>query len=126
VTPLIAVIDDDRGVVEALCSLIRSLGFDTLACASAEAFLASSQFDQVACVVTDLSMPGIGGIGLKRVIDARGLVVPVIRMTGRRDPALLASAVSTQPAGLFEKPVDPAELCACIMASVTARREGDR
>lgn len=125
-TPLIAVIDDDRGVVEALCSLVRSLGFDTLACESAEAFLASSELDQVACVVTDLSMPGIGGIGLKRVIDARGLVVPVIMLTGPRDPALLASAISTQPAGLFEKPVDPAELCACIMASVTARREGHR
>ncbi len=66
VTPLIAVIDDDEGVLDALCSLVRSLGFDAMPCASAEEFLAAGNLGCVACVVTDLSMPSMGGIGLKR------------------------------------------------------------
>jgi FixJ family two-component response regulator len=118
VTPLIAVIDDEKGVLDALCSLVRSLGFEAMPCNSAEEFLAAADLGRVACIVTDLSMPGMGGIGLKRVLDTRCPTLPVIMMTGRREPTLLASAAALKPAGLFQKPVDPGELCACLLAAV--------
>jgi FixJ family two-component response regulator len=120
VTPLIAVIDDDVGVLDALCSLVRSLGFKTMPCASAEEFLAAADFGRVACIVTDLSMPGMGGIGLKRVLDTRCPTLPVIMMTGLREPTLLASAAALKPAALLQKPIDAGELCACLLAAVDA------
>ena len=120
VTPLIAVIEDDKGVADALCSLIRSLGFDAMSCGSAEAFLASADLGRISCVLTDLCLPGMGGIGLKRILDARCPTLPVIMMTGQTQPDLLASAASAGPAGLFQKPVDAAELCACVLAAIDA------
>ena len=124
VTPLIAVIDDDVGVLDALCSLVRSLGFEAMPCASAEEFLAAD-LGRVACIVTDLSMPGMGGIGLKRVLDTRCPTLPVIMMTGLREPTLLASAAALKPAALLKKPIDAGELCACLMAALdTGGRAG--
>ncbi len=116
--PLVAVIDDDRAVAEAVCSLVRSLGLRATAHLSAEAFLAAADLELVSCVVTDLSMPGMGGIGLKRVVDARRPGLPVVMMTGRSEPALLASAAAVCPEALLRKPVDAAELCACILKAI--------
>ena len=119
-TPLIAVVDDDAGFLDALCSLVRSLGFEAMPCASAEEFLAAADLGRVACIVTDLSMPGMGGIGLKRVLDTRCPTLPVIMMTGLREPALLASATALKPARLLRKPIDTGEFCACLLAAVDA------
>jgi FixJ family two-component response regulator len=122
--PLVAVIDDDAAVANAVCSLLRSLGLRAAPYPSAEAFLAAADLDLVSCVLTDLSMPGMGGIGLKRAIDARGPGLPVIIMTGRSEPALLASAAAECPEALIIKPVDPAELCACVREAIARRPPG--
>ena len=66
----IAIIDDDVDVRESTRQLLRSRGYLTVAFASAEEFLKSEKAAQVNCIVSDVRMPGMGGVGLQaRLID---------------------------------------------------------
>jgi FixJ family two-component response regulator len=95
---LIAIVDDDASVCEALESLLKSIGFSTASFTSARSFLDSSQFSNVSCVVLDVSMPNMDGLELQRHLASTN-PIPVIFMTAHRDEktrdrALRAGAVS--------------------------------
>ena len=55
---LVAIVDDDEAGREDVKDLLDHAGFSTAAFASAESLLQSSQLHNVACLVTDLCMPG--------------------------------------------------------------------
>jgi response regulator RpfG family c-di-GMP phosphodiesterase len=58
--PLISVVDDDRSVVEAMVSLIQSIGYQAKGFRSAEDFLKSRQLLNTACLILDVRMPSMG------------------------------------------------------------------
>jgi two-component system response regulator FixJ len=77
------------------------------------------------CIVTDVRMPGIDGIELQRQLDAAGVRLPVIVMTGHGDIALAVEAMKTGAVDFIEKPFDDEVLIAAIKTAL-ARRAGDR
>ena len=95
---LIAIVDDDASVCEALESLLQSIGFRTTSFTSARSFLDSSELLDVSCVVLDVSMPNMNGLELLRHL-AGTHPIPIIFMTAHRDEktrerALRAGAIS--------------------------------
>src|SRR5215813_4852933 len=62
--PLISVVDDDRSVVEAIVSLLESVGYTAAGFVSAQDFLRSLQVRRTACLIVDVRMPEIGGLEL--------------------------------------------------------------
>ena len=106
-TAIIAIVDDDADVRGSAESLMRSAGIEACSFASAEAFLASPQCPRVDCVVTDLHMPGIDGIGLQLELRRRGLAVPVIMVTGFPEPTARQRAIEAGALALLAKPFDP-------------------
>ncbi|MFY0578256.1 response regulator [Cystobacter fuscus] len=112
--PLISVIDDDASVRLAVLSLLRSFGLKGLAFDSAEAFLESGELETTNLVITDIHMPGMSGIDLKRTLDARGSTVPVIMITAKLEAAVLQRARACNPSGLLKKPFDSEEFIACV------------
>ncbi len=97
--PLIAIVDDDQSVREALQRMLRSYGFTTAVFASAEQFLNSAQRPQTACLISDLRMPGMTGLALHRHLIAEGCRIPTILITarptsGEREQALASGAIS--------------------------------
>ncbi|WP_164018880.1 response regulator transcription factor [Pyxidicoccus trucidator] len=111
---LISVVDDDVSVRLALVSLLRSLGLKGLAFDSAEAFLASGELPRMSLIITDIHMPGMSGIDLKRELDARGSTVPVIMITARDEAAVMEKAQACNPYCLLKKPFDSEEFVACV------------
>ena len=67
--PLIAIVDDDEAVREALSDLLQVEGLDARTFASARAFLTGTVAD-FDCVITDVRMPGMDGLELQRRSDA--------------------------------------------------------
>ncbi len=112
--PSISIIDDDESMLLALAGLLRSFGFVTRAYGSAEEFIELGSGETVSCIITDVHMPGLGGIGLKRWLDAHASTVPVIMITGRSEPHLHAQAVASGAACLLKKPFDANTLLACL------------
>jgi FixJ family two-component response regulator len=112
--PLISVIDDDASVRLAVVRLLRSFGLKGLAFDSAEAFLESGELKSTQLVITDIHMPGMSGIDLKRKLDARGSTVPVIMITAKTEAAVLERARACNPSCLLKKPFDSEEFIACV------------
>jgi FixJ family two-component response regulator len=115
----ICVIDDDDSLRVALVGLLRSVGYAGLGFASAEDFLASGALLHVACVITDLQMPGMSGIDLKYELVARHCLVPVIMITARIDVVLEAKARASGARCFLKKPFDARELVTCIEKALT-------
>jgi FixJ family two-component response regulator len=111
---LISIVDDDASLRRGLVSLVRSLGYAASGHVSAEDFLATGEAERTDCVITDLQMPGMGGIELKLRLDRQAPAVPVIMITARSEPALLDRARSSGAACLLRKPFQHDAFLACL------------
>lgn len=110
----VGIVDDDDDVRTALEALLESHGFAAVPFGHADALLASSALDSLACVVTDLQMPGTNGLALARALQPRG--VPVILITAFSTPATARQAQEAGIRLLLEKPFPPQDLVAAIRA----------
>lgn len=109
---LIAIVDDDELVRASLASLLRSFGVRAEAFGSAAGFLSSNP-DRFDIVVSDLQMPGMNGLELRRVLNERGAPIPVLLITAYPERASEA-ARSDDGLQVLEKPVDSGSLISCI------------
>jgi FixJ family two-component response regulator len=115
VPPLIAIVDDDASLCSALETLLRSLGYRSTAYASALDFLASSDVGRCQCVISDISMPGMSGLEMKHQLQAIGARdIPVILITARSEPTLLAQAKASGAHSLLTKPFGVEQLVDCL------------
>jgi len=112
--PVISIIDDDESVRDATTRLVRSLGFVGITYASASDFLRSPRLHETSCVITDVQMPGIGGIELQRILIAEGNKVPIIFITAFPDEAIRARAMKAGAVGFLSKPFEGSTLIQCI------------
>ncbi len=99
---LVAIVDDDVYVCEAVESLLKSIGFRTATFTSARSFLDSPEYPNVSCLILDVSMPVMNGLELQRHLVASN-PIPIIFITARngetREQALRAGAI-----GFLTKP----------------------
>jgi FixJ family two-component response regulator len=123
--PLIAVVDDDQSVREALENLISSVGFEVKLFASAEAFLDSNAALQTDCAVFDVCLPGISGVELQRKLTNHGQSIPVIIITAQGDDKAQAEAVTAGAVAFLKKPFKEEVLLAAI-DSALKRKLGDQ
>ena len=84
----IAVIEDNPSFRSALVESLCSLGYGARGFGSAEDFIAEGGEQNCDRIVTDIHMPGMSGIELKRLLAARGSTRPVVMVTGVVDPGL--------------------------------------
>ena len=117
---MISIVDDDPSMRDMLVSLIRSLGYDARAFASAEEFLASDDFESFACAITDIHMPGMNGFELKERLDECRASLPVIMITARSEPELREKAMSSGAACFLRKPFDTETLVCCLEKALGA------
>jgi len=117
-SPLIAVIDDDQAIREALEDLLSSLGYRALPFASAEDFLASSGRGDVACMVVDVRMAGMTGLDLQARLNAQGRHSPMIFMTADADGVTRSNALAGGAHAYLEKPVDAEVLIGCLASAL--------
>lgn len=109
---VIAIVDDDELVRASLAGFFRSFGVEAEAFSSAASFLSGSP-DRFDIVVSDLQMPGMSGLDLRRVLSEREAPLPVIIVTAFPERAKDVCGVGVG-SPLLEKPVDGAQLVACI------------
>ena len=104
--------------------LVRSLGFDAIAFASAEDFLQSENADETACLITDVQMPGLSGIELQSRLASRGHHVPVIFVTASPERGIEARVRSAGAVGFLNKPFDDEALIHCLDQALRASGDG--
>ncbi|NIE76522.1 response regulator [Pantoea sp. Tr-811] len=98
------IVDDDASVRKSLANLLRSAGYETLAFAAGEAFLASDLSRDAGCLLLDLKMPGLGGLEVQRELARQGWRVPVICMSAHWDEGTLQAAMREGALACLGKP----------------------
>ena len=121
---LVAIVDDDDMVRDAVKDVLHYAGFSTAAFASAESSLQSDRLPNVACLVTDLCMPGMNGLELHQQLMASNHPIPAILMTGCAEDQLRERALEAKVAGYLAKPVQSPELLACIRSAMEEWQAG--
>jgi len=117
---MIAVVDDDAGVRNALHTLLRSMGFGAVTFDSAEAFLAETSCDNVDCLIVDLHLPGMNGVALVQELANCGTPLPAILITAHSDPDSLALIHQVAPAPHLMKPFSDAQLSEALRRVLSA------
>jgi FixJ family two-component response regulator len=105
-TRSIAVVDDDLRVVESLINLLASCGYKAEGYCSAEAFLESGGIQKSSCVITDVEMRQMSGLGLLHHINSTGSSLPVVIITGKPSEKSESFYLEMGAAGFFRKPID--------------------
>ncbi|MDH7787166.1 FixJ family two-component response regulator [Ochrobactrum sp. 19YEA23] len=100
------VIDDDEAFRDSLVWLLESSQYTVRAFDSAEAFLEVASPDMSGCVIADVRMSGITGLELHRRLQALGVDLPTIIVTGHGDVPMAVTAFRDGVVDFIEKPLD--------------------
>ena len=105
VPAMIAIIDDDKPVRDALQRMLRSHGFVVTAFDSAEHFLSEAGPDHTACLIADIRMPGMTGIALHDHLTSHGFRLPTILITARPSSSERQRALAVGSTWYLAKPL---------------------
>ncbi len=115
---LVAIVDDDQSVQSALKDLMESAGLSARCFGSAEEFLESGRRDEIACLVTDVRMPGMSGLELQAKLKAEGSRIPIIFITAHGDAKVRARAMTAGAVEFLSKPFDDEVLLDRVRAAL--------
>lgn len=104
------VVDDDESVVQSVTAVLTQFGFSVKGFTSAQEFLDAAPLAQPGCLIADVQMPEINGVGLqRRLVDAESPLAIVV-VTGAVDVATAVELMERGAVTLLEKPYDPTDL----------------
>ena len=127
---VIHLIDDDDGVRHSLTFALTTAGLAVRAYESALVFLDSVGSLQPGCIVSDMRMPGMDGLQLRRRLRELRVPLPMIIMTGHADIRMAVEAMKAGIVDFIEKPFEEAALLTAIrdalaQSETTGLRERD-
>ena len=123
---VIAIVDDDHSVREALTSLIRSLGYVAIAFECAEDLLKSRRRRGVSCMIADVQMPGMTGLELHNRLVASDRPIPTILITAFSNERARERALQAGVTCYLAKPFSEEELLACMRSTLGHREVGGK
>jgi two-component system CheB/CheR fusion protein len=117
---MVYVVEDDSEVRESLTLMIHSMGLNAEAYASAETFLDGYRDspESPKCMVLDIHLPGLSGLGLQQMLAAEGRSMPTIMVSGCADISTAVRAMSAGALDFLEKPVDAQTLSTRIREAI--------
>lgn len=108
--PTVFIVDDDDALRDALVQLLETAGHQVECHAGGPAFLAAYKENRPGCLLLDMAMPGMTGLEVQAALNARGLAIPTLFLTGHGDIPMAVRAVQAGAVDFLEKPVQGATL----------------
>jgi DNA-binding response OmpR family regulator len=107
-SPLLLLVEDNVHIREMLAEMARAEGYRTAEAGNGREALTALSVDWPSLIILDLEMPVMSGWGFLRELRARGVLIPVIIMSGRTDQA--SECVEMGASSFVGKPIDFAAL----------------
>jgi FixJ family two-component response regulator len=104
--PLVYLVDDEFAIRDSLTLLIESTGQKVRSFESAEAFLNNYDSNHPSCLLLDVRMPVMTGHELQHELAKRGIIIPIIFISGNADIPDSARAFRAGAVDFLEKPFD--------------------
>jgi FixJ family two-component response regulator len=126
---LVAVIDDDKDVRDALFDLLQSVGLRVEVFASVQDFLDRAVPSRPACLVLDVRLPVRSGLEFQQDLIREAVNLPIVFISGHADVPVSVRAMKAGAIEFLTKPVRPQELLDAIQLAIAkdrSQRECDR
>ncbi|CAN5432587.1 response regulator FixJ [soil metagenome] len=114
----IYIVDDDEAIRRSLSFMLKTAGYPVRAFAGGTEFLKDAANLEPGCVLLDVRMPDIDGLEVQRELRGRGIMLPVVIMTGHGDVDMAVQAMKAGATDFIEKPFAKEALMACIATAV--------
>ena len=115
---LVFVVDDDVSVRESLEALIRHAGWEPETFESAQEFLARPRAVIPSCLVLDITLPGLNGLELQKLVAADRSDMPIIFITGHGDVPTTVQAMKGGAIEFLTKPFSDDALLSAIQGAI--------
>src|SRR5262249_9203832 len=98
--------------------LIKSVGMNARAYASAEDFLSSNHVQDTACLILDVQMIGMGGLELQQRLAGSGNQIPIIFVSAHSDDRIRRQALGAGAVDFLFKPFSEDALVDAVQAAL--------
>jgi FixJ family two-component response regulator len=119
---IVAVIDDDQGVRDALDGMLRSVGLQVVLFASTQDYLDEETLDGYGCIILDVRLPGRGGLDFQDDLAKLNVTTPVIVISGHADVPMSVRAMKAGAVEFLTKPVRAQDLLDAVDAALAQER----
>lgn len=120
---VVAVIDDDESVREALSGLFQSVGLATEIYGSVQAYLDADLPGRAGCIVLDIRLPGQSGLEFQEALARGGIARSVVLISGHVDVQLAVRAMKAGAIDVLTKPVREQDLLEAVNRGLARDRE---
>ena len=112
--PTVFIIDDDRGMRQAIHDLVESVGLHAEAFATGQDFLKKQRTDDPSCLVLDVRLPQMNGLDFQRRLAETGVQIPIIFITAHGDIPMSVRALKSGAVEFLTKPFRDQDLLDAI------------
>jgi len=121
-TPTVFIIDDDRGVRQAVQDLVESVGLRAETFANGQDFLDTKQAADPGCLVLDIRLPQMSGLDLQHKLAEVGIHIPIIFITAHGDIPMSVRALKSGAVEFLTKPFRDQDLLDAIQQALQLDR----
>ncbi|MGV6849010.1 MAG: sigma-54-dependent transcriptional regulator [Marinibacterium sp.] len=118
----IAIVDDEQDMRQSISQWLALSGYDTETFANAEEALKVLGADYPGIVISDIKMPGMGGMQFLKKLMGSDSALPVIMITGHGDVPMAVEAMRVGAFDFLEKPFNPDRMSDLAKRATRARR----
>ena len=112
------IIDDDRGVRQAIQDLVESVGLRAESFATGEEFLSRKRTGDPSCLVLDVRLPQMSGLDFQRRLAETGVQIPIIFITAHGDIPMSVKALKSGAVEFLTKPFRDQDLLDAIQQAL--------
>ena len=121
--PTVFVIDDDRGMRQAIQDLVESVGLRAEAFKTGDEFLKVPRSADPSCLVLDIRLPQMSGLDFQRTLAGLGVSIPIIFITAHGDVPMSVRALKAGAVDFLTKPFRDQDLLDAIQQALQRDRE---
>ena len=112
------IIDDDRGMRQAIQDLVESVGLRAESFATGEEFLSGKRGNIPSCLVLDVRLPQMSGLDFQRRLAETGVQTPIIFITAHGDIPMSVRALKSGAVEFLTKPFRDQDLLDAIQQAL--------
>ena len=116
--PTVFIIDDDRGMRQAIQDLAESVGLRAEAYATGQEFLRRQRTSGPSCLVLDVRLPQMSGLDFQRQLAETGVQIPIIFITAHGDIPMSVRALKSGAVEFLTKPFRDQDLLDAIQQAL--------
>jgi DNA-binding NtrC family response regulator len=120
--PRILVVDDEAVIREAVKRILEQEGYQVITATSGHTALEKVQNDDFTVVISDLKMPGMGGMEVLKSIKILQPDVPVIIITGYATVETAVDAIKNGAFDYLSKPFTPPQVKELVNKAIEQRK----